>query len=671
MCGITGFLNLGKEPVNPNVIKDMCDAVRHRGPDDAGYALFSSLRQKGKEQNYCLELTDNEFKDKNSNLAPIESDFAQAEIRDGGTWFLAMGHRRLAVIDLTQRAHEPISDKGRTVWLVYNGEIYNFMDLRKELEGLGYRFFSDSDAEVIIYAYKEWGIECVKRFNGMFAFALWDNQREKFFLARDRFGVIPVYYCFAGNSFVFGSEIKSILASKIIRAEIDPFALNEYFTFQNIFSDRTLFGDIKLLQAGTYIEIGREKAGSGPRPVKYWDYDFSYSDFRLSEEDAAEQLLYLFRQAVTRQLVSDVPVGSYLSGGMDSGSITAVAGKHFGRIYTFCTGFDLSSASGLELGFDERKYAEMLSNYFKTEHYENVIHAGDMEAVLPQLIWHIEDLRVGQSYPDYYASRLAGKFVKVVLSGGGGDELFGGYPWRYYRVLNPADYNGFLGKYYDYWQRLVQDTEKKDFFTGGTFSGLKDHSTFDVFRGVFSEKRSAKPVTNEDFINESMYFEIKTFLHGLFVITNKISMAHSLETRVPFLDNDLVDFACKIPPRMKLKNLDKSVKMDENEPGKMKKYYQKTNDGKVILRKAMRELIPQEILEREKQGFSAPDASWFRGESIEYVKQTLLDKKARIYDHLNPVFIKQKIGEHTSGKKNNRLLIWSLLSFEWWLRKFL
>jgi len=669
MCGIVGILSLNKEPIEPYAIKRMCDIVAHRGPDDAGYALFSLGNRQQKSGNFWFELTDSDFKHKNVHLAPIESDYARGEI-EGNRWHLALGHRRLAIIDLSAKAHQPMSDRGKRVWVTYNGEIYNFKDLRVELEKVGYTFFSNSDTEVIINSYKQWGIDCVKKFNGMFAFALWDNERNKLFLARDRYGIKPLYYYFGNDVLIFASEIKSILQSSQVEVEVDLEALNEYFTFQNIFTGRTLFKDIKLLTPGSFIEAAPD---SDPKTTlqiqKYWDYTFSTEGFRLSQAEAAEELRHLFAQAVTRQLVSDVPVGSYLSGGMDTGSVTAIAKKYFGRISTFTCGFDLSSASGLELGFDERGYAEFLANLLKTEHYEVVLHAGDMEQVMPELIYHLEDLRMGQSYPNYYAARLAGKFVKVVLSGAGGDELFAGYPWRYYRGINPKEMNDYLTKYYDYWQRLVADEDKRRLFNREVYQQTKDYSTFEVFCSVFDQSNII-PRTNEDYIDKSMYFEIKTFLHGLLVVEDKISMAHSLETRVPFLDNDLVDFALKIPVTFKLSNLDRVIAIDEDDPGKLRRYYQTTRDGKKVLRQAMQQLIPREILEREKQGFSAPDASWFRGESIEYIKQLLFDPKARIYHYLNPAYIRRRLEEHISGKFNHRLFIWSLLSFEWWLREF-
>jgi asparagine synthase (glutamine-hydrolysing) len=669
MCGLVGIISLKKKPIDPYILKDMCDIVAYRGPDDAGYALMSLDTNELPAGRRYLELTDDEYINKNVNLASINSAQAKQQIVEM-RWHVALGHRRLSIIDLSARAHQPMSDCEKKIWITYTGEIYNFKELRQELETAGYSFNSRSETEVIINSYKQWGIECVNKFNGMFAFALWDGGKNKLFLARDRYGIKPLYYHLSEDALIFGSEIKSILKSRRVDIDVDLMALNEYFTFQNIFSDRTMFKNIHLLPPGCYAELKMNSERPQLDVSRYWDYHFSAEGFKLSRVEAAEEILRLFKQAVQRQLVSDVPVGSYLSGGIDTGSITAIVRKYFGRISTFTCGFDLSSASGLELGYDERQFAEYMANMFKTEHYEVVLHAGDMEAVMPELIWHLEDPRVGQCYPNFYVARLAGKFVKVVLSGAGGDELFGGYPWRYYRGINVRDTDDYKRKYYDYWQRLVVDEEKGNLFQPDIFKRIKDHSTYDVFSEVFLGQENPYS-SNEDFVNASMYFEIKTFLHGLFVIEDKISLANALETRVPFMDNDLVDFAMKIPVSYKLNSLDKMVAIDEDEPGKLRKYYQSTNDGKTILRQAMGNLIPREIIEREKQGFSAPDASWFRGDSIDYVKQLLLDPGARIYKYLDRRYVGKRIKEHMDGKFNHRLFIWSLLSFEWWNNKFI
>ncbi len=574
---------------------------------------------------------------------------------------LYMGHRRLSILDVSYAGHQPMSDLSKNIWIAYNGEIYNFKELRIELEELGHRFKSQTDTEVIIYAYIEWGIECIKRFNGMFAFSLYDNFNKKFYLCRDRYGIKPVYYHITQDkTFIYASEIKSILEYKDYKSEVDKEALLEYFTFQNIFTNKTLHKDIQILEAGHYFEI--DLLSKEIEKKQYWDFDFSQPETIKDEREYIEELDRLFTQAVQRQLISDVPVGSYLSGGMDSGSITAIASNHFQKsndfLKTFTIGFDLSSASGMELSFDERAKSEYMSYMFKTEHYEMVLKSGDMERCMNNFAYHLEEPRVGQSYPNYYAAKLASKFVKVVLSGAGGDELFAGYPWRYYKAVNNDSFDNYIDKYYGFWKRLIPNKDIQNVFS----PILKDTKvwTKDIFASVF--KTPVNVQTPEEYINHSLYFEAKTFLHGLLVVDDKLSMAHSLETRVPFLDNDLVDFAQKIPVKFKLANLNKVIKMDENEIGKM----QKTNDGKVILRKAMSKYIPEDIHKAVKQGFSSPDNSWFKGESIEFVKAKLLNSDANIYKYMDKDATQKLINEHLEGKQNRRLFVWSLLNFEEW-----
>jgi asparagine synthase (glutamine-hydrolysing) len=583
--------------------------------------------------------------------------------------FIGLGHRRLAIIDLSPGGHKPMMAGDGQYVISYNGELYNFQELRIELEALGYHFRSRSDTEVMVTAYAAWGERCVERFNGMFAFALWDKQRQVLFLARDRFGVKPLYYTQQGHVFLFGSEIKAMVAHPAYQTRLDPEALLEYFTFQNFFTDRTLFADVRLLPAGSTLTVALGSQRHAP-PQRYWDFNFVEPAEVCDEQEYIEELDRLFRQAVNRQLISDVDVGSYLSGGMDSGSITAVAARQLPYLKTFTCGFDLRSASGIEMGFDEREKAEYMSYLFKTEHYEMVLKAGDMERVLPKLTWHLEEPRVGQSYPNYYAAQLASKFVKVCLSGGGGDELFGGYPWRYYRAVVNDDFEQYVDKYYLYWQRLLPNKVVQQVFQP-IWPQVQEVWTRDIFRDVF-QTHAPQLTRPEDYINHSLYFEIKTFLHGLLVVEDKLSMAHSLETRVPFLDNDLVNFAMRTPVRFKLGNLGEVVRLNENEPGsKTTKYFDKTRDGKLILRQAMRRYIPDEVTNREKQGFSAPDASWFKGESIDYVRRLLFDKQAHLYTYLDRNAIQALVTEHLDGKQNRRLLIWSLLNFEWWLRTFL
>ena len=621
MCGIVGTLSFVGEPASPALLRRMTDAVAHRGPDGEGIFIDGSA---------------------------------------------GLGHRRLAIIDLSAAGHQPMLTRDGRYALTYNGEIYNFQELRAELEALGHQFRSRTDSEVLLNAYAEWGEAALPRLNGMFAFAIWDKRAKTLFLARDRYGVKPLYYYRRGNVFLFGSEAKAMLVHPDCRREPDKEALLEYFTFQNFFTDRTLFTDLKLLPAGCHMTVS---IGGDMRIRRYWDYHFAEPERAGDEREYVEELDRLFRQAVNRQLVSDVDVGSYLSGGMDSGSITALAAKQLPYLKTFTCGFDLHSASGIELGFDERAAAERMSYLFKTEHYEMVLKAGDMERVMPELVWHLEDLRVGQCYPNYYVSRLASKFVRVVLSGAGGDELFGGYPWRYYRAVVNDDFEHYVDKYYLFWHRLIPNSSIRKVFTP-IWDEVKHVWTRDIFRDVFSEH--AETLTRpEDYINHSLYFEAKTFLHGLLVVEDKLSMAHGLESRVPFLDNELVEFAMRIPVGMKLGNLGEIVKLNENEPGlKTLKYFEKTRDGKLLLRRAMQRHIPEQVTDREKQGFSAPDASWFKGESIDYVRRMLLDRKARIYEYMDYDAVRSLIDEHLSGTNNRRLLIWSLLSFESWCTTF-
>ncbi len=623
MCGIAGAFNRNEQPVLKHDLKRMTDSIIHRGPDGEGHYV---------DQN------------------------------------IGLGHRRLSIIDLSDNGSQPmITEDGRFI-LTYNGEVYNFREIRKELTDLGYQFKSQTDSEVVLKALAAWGTSALSRFNGMFGLALWDKQKKQLLLARDRYGIKPVYYCQSGNTFLFGSEVKALIAHPAFKTTVDQEALLEYFTFQNFFTDRTLFKDVRLLPAGSFLVI--DKKTVTPVAERFWDYNFVETKEVRDEHEYIEEVQRLFEQAVQRQLVGDVELGSYLSSGMDSGSVTALAAKHLPYIKTFTCGFDLSSASGLELSFDERAAAEAMSYLFKTEHYEMVLKAGDMERCLPALAWHLEEPRVGQSYPNFYVSRLASKFVKVALSGTGGDEIFAGYPWRYYRAVVNTSFDDYVDKYYSFWQRLIPNNVLQEVFTP-IWGNVSHVSTRDIFQNVFY--RHAKELTQpEDYINHSLYFEAKTFLNGLLVVEDKLSMAHSLETRVPFLDNDLVDFAMKIPTKFKLGNLHNVVAMNENDiENKLTQFFEKTKDGKMILRKAMSKYMPESIYNKPKQGFSAPDASWFKGDSIEYVKRVIYNDKARIYDYMDKKAIRPLVEEHLEGKKNSRLLIWSLLNFENWCQKFL
>ena len=626
MCGIAGVINVDGEPVSPVLLRRMTDAIAHRGPDGEGLWI---------EEN------------------------------------IGIGHRRLAIIDLSPAGHQPMIDSRNRFILSYNGEVYNYRELRIELEKLGYRFRSNTDSEVVLNAFAEWGTEALLRFNGMFALAIWDRETKTLTLARDRYGVKPLYYALQGNHFSFGSEQKAITAQPYFRRELNKKALLEYFTFQNILTDQTLLQDVSILPAGQFLQV-RISATRAPRitTTRYWDYWFREPDGNVDKREYEEELDRLFSQAVKRQLVGDVELGAYLSGGMDSGSITSIAAKEIPNLKNFTVGFDLSSASGIELAFDERAKAEAMSAAFRTEHYEMVLKAGDMERCLPDLVWSLEEPRVGQSYPNFYAAKLASRFVKVVLSGAGGDELFGGYPWRYYRGATSKNFEEFIDSYYLYWQRLASNTELKDLFAP-IWSEVDDVWTRDIFRDVF-ENHANELSTPEDYINHSLYFEAKTFLHGLLVVEDKVSMAHGLETRLPFLDNDLVDFAMAVPVGLKVSNLEGVVRLNENDASqKASQHFQKSSDGKQILRDVMFTNLPPTIATAEKRGFSSPDSSWFRGESLEYVKKILHEKNSFIGKILSQPVLEKMLEEHLSGSRNRRLLVWSMINVETWLKRWL
>lgn len=623
MCGISGLLNLDGSPVSSVHVKGMTDALSHRGPDGEGHWI---------ERN------------------------------------IGIGHRRLSIIDLSESGNQPmLSANGRYI-LTFNGEIYNYLDIRKKLERRGIRFFSKTDSEVVLNALAQWGTDYLKEFNGMFALALFDRKANKLLLARDRYGIKPLYYSKQAKSFAFASEQKAIITLPGFTRVLNKAALYEYFTFQNIFTNQTLLNDIFILKPGHFGEL--EISSGIWKTHEYWDYNFKEPNFAVDAQEYTDELGRLFKQAVKRQLVGDVELGAYLSGGLDSGSINAVACQEFPNLKSFTCGFDISSAEGIELSFDERSTAEAMSSIFKTEHYQMVLKAGDMERCLPKVAWHLEEPRVGQSYPNYYSSKLASKFVKVILSGTGGDELFGGYPWRYYRAIKAGNFEEYIDQYYLYWQRLLSNKELKKMFAP-IFSEVEHVWTRDIFRGVFGS-RDRDFSSPEECINNSLYFEAKTFLHGLFVVEDKLSMAHGLENRVPFMDNDLVNFAMQCPIGLKLKNFKKIVRINENDiVRKSEKYFQQTNDGKQILRKMMSKYVPKKIIEAKKQGFSSPDASWFKGESIDFVRKVLIQNNANIYNIFDRDVVVSLINDHFEGSKNRRLLIWSLLNIEEWMKQYL
>jgi asparagine synthase (glutamine-hydrolysing) len=624
MCGIVGVFNLNGEPFALNNLKQMAETIAHRGPDGDGYFVDNQI---------------------------------------------GLAHKRLAILDVSPKGAQPMTSKDGNWVITFNGCIYNYLELKQELKAKGHEFVSTTDTEVIVEGLSAYGPSFFERLNGMFAVGAWCKHEQTLYLSRDRYGIKPLYYWFTGKTIVFASEIKAIIAHPSFSLQVNIPALNEYFTFQNMLTFRTLFEGVIMLPPANTVSINSKSIGV--KHNSWWDYNFSDPDNTMTFDEAKSETERLFRNAVSRQMISDVPVGSYLSGGMDSGSITALASKHVNRLATFTCGFDMSEVTGVEANYDERRDAELMANHFKTEHYEQVLNAGDLKWSLPRVVYHLEDLRVGMSYPNYYISRLASKFVKVCLQGTGGDELFGGYPWRYYRVFKSLSQTEFFDSYYEFWQRLVPDNEKVKLFSSNVYNQIDLREPREIFERVFTFNDKLKYSTPEEHIYNSLYFESKTFLSGLFLVGDKLAMANGLEERFPFMDNDLVNFAQKVPIRHKLGNLENMKRFDENDFKKKNRVYQTYDDGKNVLRKAMLDFMPEKIINRNKQGFSAPDESWYRGENAAYIIELLLSKRTVSADFINQDYIKEIVNDHINNHVNHRLLIWSFMNFEWWCRIFL
>jgi asparagine synthase (glutamine-hydrolysing) len=541
---------------------------------------------------------------------------------------VALGSRRLAIIDLTG-GDQPIYNEDDTVCLVYNGEIYNFPTLREQLIARGHRFRTRTDSEAIVHLYEERGDDLVDELNGMFAFALWDARRERLLVARDRLGVKPLYYVWDGRTLAFASEVRALVAGGFVRPELDPDAFVELLTFQNIISFRSLFRGVVLLPPGCTLSLD----AGGLSVDQYWD-PAPRLDPTLDVEALRERVRITFDGAVERHLLSDVELASYLSSGLDSSSVTASAARSLDRLTTFTTGFDVTGADGMEAGFDERAEAAALAKTLGTHHHELLLDAHDLDMVLPRVVLHLEEPRMNFSYPNYLTAGFASRWVKVVLSSVGGDELFGGYPWRY----ELADLPDFVDRYFAEWSRLLTRDELADGLADAELDLERPRRLYDA---VMERTEGLPP------LERMLYFELKTYLHGLLLVEDKLSMAHSLESRVPFLDNELVDLALTIPAPVKLQG----------------------GVSKGLFREAMRGRLPDPVLARGKTGFVPPQGTWFKQSG--YLDAVLLSERALSRGLYKPRFVERLIEEHRSGIRNRRLLLWTLLCLEWWHRIFI
>jgi asparagine synthase (glutamine-hydrolysing) len=606
MCGISGLFYFDRQrQVEEFVIDRMRHAARHRGPDDTGLYL-------------------------NGNVG--------------------LGFNRLSIIDLAG-GHQPLSNEDGTVWVVFNGEIYNFQSLHKELENRGHRFRTHSDTETIVHAWEEYGEACVEKLRGMFAFAIWDERRQVLFAARDRIGIKPFYYYQDAQCFAFASEIKSLLEVPEIPREIETQALGEFLRRRYVIAPNTMLRGIHKLEPGHSILVNTE----GVRIRKYWDVPLT-EPREISEVEAIEETGALLGECVRMHLVSDVPLGAFLSGGLDSSCVVGLMAKLGVReIKTFSIGYD-----GPE---SELEYARVVANHFHTDHHELRLTAPEFRDVLPKIVWHMDE-PVGDtaSIPLFYLAQFARQTVTVALSGEGSDELFGGYP-IYARMLSFGKLNrvpgaGVFGKTISalagdtkirkYADMLGQPVEWRYGGVGGLFSQkqasqlLKDQS--DGFNGVTSAYSTCAGFPD---LTRMSYVDIKTWLpDDLLVKADRMTMGNSLELRVPFLDHVLLEHAARLPEHFKVR-------------GSITKY---------LLKKWAERLLPREIVYRVKKGFPVPTSSWFRGDLAGFARETLLARDGAARTYFSAAEIQRVLDMHV--RENRSEQIYSLLVFDSWYRQF-
>lgn len=592
MCGIAGVLRFDGFPVERGVLARMGDLIRHRGPDDEGFFQHGAF---------------------------------------------GMVHRRLSIIDLSG-GHQPMANEDESIWVAYNGEIYNHAEIRARLLSAGHRFANRCDTEILVHLGEDGDTRFLSSLNGIFAFALWDRRRRRLLLARDKYGVKPLYIHATSSRLAFASEIKPILSLGDFRPRMDHAALSEYFTFMNTLGSRTLFEEIRMVEPGHCVVVEDGKITVS----RYFDLAYDES-FAGSEDDAAAEIERRFTTAVKRQLMSDVPLGSYLSSGLDSTAITLVGAQHVKPFYTFTCGYDMSEVEEKDRASDERFLAEEVARYLHTLQYEVTIRPDDLGRLFETAVRQIEDPRVGVSYQQIPLSGLASRHVKVVLSGTGSDELFGGYLWRYGGLGDAGSHEDFLREYYRRWTRFIPDVEKPAFFSDETLRAIGDFTPWESFRGIIE----ACPSPSR--LEKALYFDVKTFLQGMLVIEDRLSMIHSIELRVPFLDDDLVAFAGTLPEEMKI-------------AGGRTKY---------VLRRALERFLPEHVFVRKKYGFTPPDYSWFRRRSMDYVRGMLYDERTLDRNLVRRDYLDRIFRETVEEGKDHRFLLWSLMFVELWSRLFL
>ncbi len=632
MCGICGIkYNDKHRNVDSHIIIEMCNTMVHRGPDDQGLFIGGGTE---------------------INSGPV-----------------GLGIRRLAIIDL-EGGHQPIHNENKTVWLVYNGEIYNFIELRKDLEAKGHTFYTKTDSEVIVHLYEEYNSECVKKLNGMFAFALWDETAGKLLLARDIFGIKPLFYSSFGEGILFSSEINSLLKPGFIKKEIDFTALSEYFSFYHTCYARTMFKGIHKLPPAHILEL----TGRKMEIKKYWRPDYTTDPSIKNERDCIDNFKEIYTKAIERHLISDVPVGVFLSGGLDSATI--VAAMHSFQIpslKTFSIIFDDKS-------FDESADIRTVAETYQTDHHEYFMDPEIYRAYLPATVSHLgEPNGDWTAVMEYYLAEQAKREVTVILTGTGGDEILAGYPTitaykisRLYNLLPPAIRSlirkavmrlpvNMSNMSFDFkakrfvagadlepirahmaWKEIFNPQEKSLLFKDGDILG------YDPFSIV---KQYAEELSNgTDIVNTLLYIDSRLFLGDCILPhTDASSMAHSVEIRLPYLDRDLVEFSNKISPSLKHRGI----------------------TTKYLFRRAVRNCFPRKIVYKKKMGFSAPVSKWLRKELDGFVQEIVLDSHIVNSGLLNMTYVQKILEMHRNNQRDCGRQIQALVSFSLWYHRYM
>jgi asparagine synthase (glutamine-hydrolysing) len=633
MCGIVGFLTSRTQNIpGYEVLRGMRESLFHRGPDDLG-EYIRTLDERGP--------------------------------------FVFFGHRRLSIIDLSG-GHQPLPNENETVWVIFNGEIYNFKELREELKGRGHQFRTRSDTEVIVHAYEEYKENCFRYFNGMFAIGIWDEKQNRLVLARDRLGKKPLYYSRMNETFLFASELKAIMAYPAFPRQVDPLSLMKYLFFEFIPCPHTIFKDAQKIPAASYLIWDKK----GIEVRQYWSpFDPQKGEKNLSEAETELRMLELLKESVKRRLISDVPLGVFLSGGIDSSTITALAQSTApGKIKTFSIGFEDPS-------FDESTYATLASKYIGTEHHEQIMTPADLLDIVPRLPDILDEPMADASIlPTYLLSKFTRGYVTVALGGDGGDELFAGYPTylahkfaiqydRCLRVLHPAM------KFFANLLPVSDDNISFDFKVKKFLSGIgyPDGVRNSVWLGSFPSPENEKVVSSEihqqfnrdqlaeeissyereypydDRITKLQYLDLKLyFQESILVKVDRASMACSLEVRAPFLDYELVEFVMGLPSKLKLKGF----------------------TSKYILKKTMKNWLPDEVINRPKKGFGVPIAKWIKGPLNPLFRELLASDQLRREGFLNPEYVTQLLQDHLLNKRDNRKQLWTLLVWELWMNHY-